>query len=161
MIRRIAAAATLPFASLAFAADTKEVVNITVTGGPNAGKYQASSDHGGCSYGLAGRGSWGNQLSDPKEKDPKKFNSLQLIVPDAKKAASGTDEFQMTVGFGPLMARSAKYDVDTRGGKKSGSGTVTIDDKGNTATVKFSATTPEGVKLEGTIDCKSVIRSGR
>ena len=159
MIRRIAMAAVVLSRLPAFA-ETKEIVNLTVTGGPNAGKYQASSDRGGCSYGLSGPGSWGNQLSDPKEKDPKKFNSLQLIVPDAKKAAGGSGEFQITVGFGPLMNRSATYAVDTRGGKKSGSGTVTVDDKGATGTVKFSATTPEGVKLDGTIDCKSVIRAG-
>src|SRR5436305_162085 len=83
----------------------------------------ASSDRGGCSYGLAGAGSFGNQLSDPKNKDPKAFNSLQLIVPDAKKAAGGTGEFDLTVGFGPLMSRSASYNVNTTKGKKFGSGT--------------------------------------
>jgi hypothetical protein len=31
------------------------------------------------------------------------FSSLQLIVPDAKDAADGTDKFMMTVGFGELI----------------------------------------------------------
>jgi len=148
-------------ATAAFAQE-KESVHLVITGGPNAGTYDATSDKGGCSYGLGGPGSWGNQLSLPKEKDPKKLNSLQLVVPDAKKAAGGSKEFQMTVGFGPLMARSAEYTVDTRATapKKSGSGTVTVDDKGSTGKVTFSATTAAGVKLDGTIDCKSVTRSG-
>ena len=116
-------------------ADVKETVDLTITGGPNAGKHHATTERGGCSAGLTGPGSFGNQLSDPKNKDPKAFNSLQLIVPDAKKAASGTGEFSLTVGFGPLMSRSATYEVDTPKGKKNGAGTVTIDDKGSSATV--------------------------
>jgi hypothetical protein len=159
MNRSAIAASIAIFCTSAFA-DVKETVDVTVTGGANAGKYQASTDRGGCSAGLAGPGSFGNQLSDPKNKDPKAFNSLQLVLPDAKKAAGGTGEFLLTVGFGPMMSRSATYTVDTTKGKKAGSGTVTLDDKGSTAKVKFSATTPEGVKLEGTIDCKSVIRAG-
>jgi hypothetical protein len=159
-MKRTAIAASIAIISTAALADVKETVEITITGGQNPGKYQASSDKGGCSAGLAGPGSFGNQLSDPKNKDPKAFNSLQLVVPDAKKAASGTGEFMITVGFGPLMSRSATYTVDTTKGKKNGSGTVTVDDKGSTAKVKFSASTPEGVKLEGTIDCKSVTRAG-
>jgi hypothetical protein len=159
-MKRTAIAASIAILSTAALADVKETVDITVTGGANPGKYQASTEKGGCSAGLTGPGSFGNQLSDPKNKDPKGFNSLQLVLPDAKKAAGGTGEFLLTVGFGPLMSRSATYTVDTTKGKKSGSGTVTLDDKGSTARVKFSATTPEGVKLEGTIDCKSVIRAG-
>src|SRR4051812_49187966 len=77
-------------------AQEKETVHLVVTGGSNAGTYDASSDKGGCSYGLSGPGSWGNQLSSPKEKDPKKFNSLQLIVPNAKAAAGGSKEFLLT-----------------------------------------------------------------
>ena len=145
-----------------FAGDVKETVHLVVTGGPNAGAWDSSTDRGGCTYGLAGPGSWGNQLSSPKDKDPKKFNSLQLIVPNAKKAASGSKEFFLSVGFGPLMHRGAEYAVETRSteAKRKGSGTVTVADKGTTAKVTFSIMTAEGIKLEGTIDCKSVIRNG-
>jgi hypothetical protein len=160
MNRTIFAAALACLAAATAAAEVKETVELTVTGGPNAGKHQASTERGGCTYGFAGPGSWGNQLSDAKDKDPKKFNSLQLIVPNAKAAAAGTTEFELTVGFGPLMNRSATYTVNTRAGKKAGSGSVTVVDKGNTGEVKFSAVTAEGVKLEGRIDCKSVMRSG-
>ena len=147
-------------ASTAYADDIVETVHLVIVGGPNAGTWDASSDKGGCSAGLTGAGSWGNQLSSPKDKDPAKFNSLQLIVPDAKKALSGSKEFFIKVGFGPLMQRSAEYTVETRAAeaKKTGSGTVTVQDKGATALVTFSVTTAAGVKLDGSIDCKQVMR---
>jgi hypothetical protein len=159
----LAFAAVLACASPAlYAQDVRESVHLVVTGGPNAGTFDNASDRGGCSVGLTGPGSFGNQLSNPRDKDPKHFNSLQLVVPDATAAATGTSEFFLSVGFGPLLARAAEYKVETRSGeaKKAGSGTVTIADHGATATVKFSAITADGVKLEGTIECRSVMRAG-
>jgi len=141
-------------------AEVKETVKLAITGGPNAGTHEGSTDKGGCTYGFAGPGSWGNQFSLPKESDPKKLNSVQLVVPDAKKAAGGTSEFLLTVGFGSLMKRAAEYTVDTRAGKGKGSGKITVQDAGSTAKVLISATTADGVKIEGTIDCRSVMRSG-
>jgi hypothetical protein len=156
------AAAVILTATASFAAEpVKETVHLVISGGPNAGTYDASSDRGGCTYGFIGKGSWGNQLSQPKEKDPKKFNSLQLIVPDTKKAAAGTHEFFISIGFGPLMKRAAQYDVETRPSeaKKHGSGTVTVFDKQTTGQVLFDVKTADGVRLNGTIDCKSVARA--
>ena len=137
-----------------------ETVHLVVTGGPNAGTWEASSDKGGCSTGLTGPGSWGNQISQPKEKDPAKFNSLQLIVPDAKKAAAGGKEFFILFRFGSLMGKNTEYTIETRRSeaKKKGSGSVTIDDKGATAKVGFNVVSAAGYKFAGTIDCKSVIR---
>jgi hypothetical protein len=158
---RITAVAVLSLFSVAAHAQVKETAHLVVTGGPNAGTYDSSTTRGGCTYGLAAPGAWGNQLSDPKDKDPKHFNSLQLIVPSSKKAAAGTGEFFLMAGFGPLMHRGAEYKVETRPNeKKSGSGTVTVMDKGTTGTVKFDVKTADGIRLAGSIDCKSVIRSG-
>jgi hypothetical protein len=152
-------AALLCSVALAQAAEPlTETVHLVVTGGANAGTYNASSTRGGCSAGATGAGSWGNQLSDPKDKDPKHFNSLQLIVPDAKGAAHGTKSFTLIVGFGPLMHRGAEYNVVTTGAKTKGSGTVTVMDHGTTARVDFDVKTADGVKLAGTIDCKQVMR---
>jgi hypothetical protein len=141
------------------AAPVKETVHVVIDNGPNAGTYQGEADRGGCSAGLTGPGSFGNQFSLPKQKEPKLFNSLQLIVPNAKAAASGTHDFELHVGFGPLLNRSAEYKVETA--KHSGSGTVTVADHGSTAMVTFEATTAAGVKMHGSIDCKSVLRAGK
>ena len=155
------AAALLSLGTVTARADAVvETVHFVVTGGPNAGTWDASSEKGGCSAGLTGPGSWGNQLSQPKEKDPAKFNSLQLIIPDAKKAASGSKEFFILFRFGPLIAKNTEYTIETRPteAKKKGSGVVTVDDKSATAKVSFNVTSAEGYKFEGTIDCKSVTR---
>ena len=140
-----------------YAADVKETIHVVITGGPNAGTYDGSTDRGGCSAGMTGHGSWGNQYSLVKENNPKVLNSVQLIVPDAKSAAKGTHDFFLNVAFGRITARVAEYKVETE--KKSGSGTVTVNDKGSTAIVTFDATTAAGVRLQGTIDCKSVQRA--
>lgn len=140
-----------------YAADVKETIHVVITGGPNAGTYDGSTDRGGCSAGLTGHGSWGNQYSLVKENNPKVLNSIQLIVPDAKEAAKGTHNFFLNVAFGRITARVAEYKIETE--KKSGSGTVTVNDKGATAIVTFDATTATGVRLAGTIDCKSVQRA--
>ncbi len=142
------------FASTALAQMT-EVANLKVTGGAHAGTYTSSSPRGGCSVGLTTPGAWGNQLSTPKDTDPSHFNSLQLIMPDPKKPS----EFFLMVGFGSILARSAEYKVETRPGKPgSGTGAVHIDDHGTTAKISFDATTKDGIKLDGTIDCNRVIR---
>jgi hypothetical protein len=153
--------ALLGFPALtAHAGAVVETVHLVVTGGPNAGTWEASSDKGGCSTGLTGPGSWGNQFSQPKQKDPAKFNSLQLIVPDAKKAAAGGKEFFILFRFGPLIAKNTEYTIETRHAEasKKGSGSVTIDDKGATAKVSFNVVSAEGYKFVGTINCQSVVR---
>jgi hypothetical protein len=153
---RCLAVVVLVTAPAAFA-QVKETVHVVITGGANAGTYDGTTDRGGCSAGMTGKGSWGNQYSLVKENNPKVLNSVQLIVPDAKAAASGTHEFFLNVAFGRITARVAEYKVDTA--HKSGSGTVTVADHGSTAVVTFDATTAAGVKLKGTIDCKSVLRA--
>jgi hypothetical protein len=140
-----------------YAADVKETIHVVITGGPNAGTYDGTTDRGGCSAGMTAKDSWGNQYSLVRENNPKVLNSLQLIVPDAKEAAKGTHNFFLNVAFGRITARVAEYKVETE--KKSGSGTVTVNDKGTTAIVTFDATTAAGVRLQGTIDCKSVLRA--
>jgi hypothetical protein len=156
VLRSLAVVSVLVAPAL-FAADVKESVHVVITGGANAGRYDGTTDRGGCSAGMTGKGSWGNQYSLPKENDPKVLNSVQLIVPDAKAAASGTHNFFLNVAFGRITKRVAEYKVDTE--HKSGSGTVTVADHGSTAIVTFDATTADGVKLKGTIDCKSVTRA--
>src|SRR3954447_25606436 len=72
-----------------------ETVHVVISGGPHAGTHDAQGLRGGCSAGLEGPNSWGNQLSSAQG-DPNAFNSLQLSVPDAKAAASGTSQFLLT-----------------------------------------------------------------
>jgi hypothetical protein len=146
---------------------TATTIHLVIGGGPHAGTYDAKSDNITCTYGFAGPGSWGNQYSVTGKK-PKEFSSLQLIVPDTKDAADGTDKFMITAGFGELMQPGyTEYSINTGASltgevdeeKKEGSGTITVDDKGKTGKVTFKGKTKANVTLEGTIDCHQLMRS--
>jgi hypothetical protein len=145
---------------------TATTIHLVIGGGPHAGTYDAKSDNLTCTYGFAGPGSWGNQYS-VTGKSPKEFSSLQLIVPDTKDAADGTDKFLITAGFGELMKPGyTEYTINTGaslgGGsdnvKKEGSGMITVEDKGKSGKVTFKGKTKADVTLEGTIDCHQVMR---
>lgn len=142
------------------ASPVNSVIHLVVTGGPHAGTYDAQATSGGCSYGLAKEGAWGNQYSIDTN-DPGKFSSLQLVVPNSKNAAGGTKEFLITAHFGAFMGEGTDYTVDTQPASQRprGSGTVTVEDRGGSGTVTFSAQTADGVKLEGTIECRTVMRA--
>ena len=141
-------------------------IHLVVGGGPHAGTYDATSDALTCTYGFAGPGSWGNQYS-VTGKSPKEFSSLQLIVPDTKDAADGTDRFLITAGFGDLLKPGyTEHTINTGaslGGssadvKKEGSGSITVKDEGKSGKVTFKGKTKDNVTLEGTIDCHQVMR---
>jgi hypothetical protein len=139
---------------------TATTIHLVIGGGPRAGTYDAKSSDITCTYGFAGPGSWGNQYSVTGKK-PSEFSSLQLIVPDTKDAADGTDKFRLTVGFGELMQPGyAEHTINTSGGgsQKEGSGTITVNDKGKSGTVAFKGKTKDNVTLEGTIDCHQLMR---
>ena len=147
---------------------TATTIHLVIGGGPHAGTYDAKSDNLTCTYGFAGPGSWGNQYSVTGKK-PSEFSSLQLIVPDTKDAADGTDRFMMTAGFGELLKPGyTEYTINTGASlsgpsddvRKEGSGNITVDDKGKSGKVTFKGKTKEDVTLEGTIDCQQVMRGG-
>ena len=142
------------------AQSTRETVNIVVTGGKTAGKFEATGMKGGCTAGKEGANTWGNSLN-LKDGNPTDLSFLELQLPDAKAAAGGAMQFLLVVGFGPTKPRSPEYTVDTRPDSKkpSGKGTVTVKDKGTTAIVTFKVETADGVKIDGTIDCKRVART--
>jgi hypothetical protein len=141
---------------------TATTIHLVVAGGPHAGTYDAKSGEITCSQGIAGKGVWGNQYSVTGKK-PNEFSSLQLIVPDTKDAADGTDRFLLTVGFGELFQPGySDHTINTqsdRSDKKEGTGTVKVDDQGKSGKVTFKGKTPDGVSLEGTIDCHQLMRA--
>jgi hypothetical protein len=139
---------------------TATTIHLVIGGGPHAGTYDAKSNDITCTYGFAGPGSWGNQYSVTGKK-PNEFSSLQLIVPDTKDAADGTDKFLITAAFGELMKPGyTDHTINTTKDNKEGSGTITVDDKGKTGKVTFKGKTKDNVTLEGTIDCHQLMRGG-
>ena len=140
---------------------TATTIHLVVQGGAHAGTYDAQSSDLTCTYGFAGPGSWGNQYS-VTGKSPNEFSSLQLIVPDAKDAADGTDKFLLTAGFGePMKSGYSEHTINAAAdGEKEGHGRVIVQDRGQTGKVTFQGKTKDNVTLEGTIDCHQLMRGG-
>lgn len=132
-------------------------IYLVVTGGANPGTYQAEVGQGGCTAGSNGPNSWIQQYT-LNSSDPRTLSGVQINAPDVRRGAEGTTRFLLTASFGPLHHPS-EYRIDTRAeGSKNGSGRITVDDRKDEATIRFSGVTTDGVKLEGRVDCRSIIR---
>lgn len=134
--------------------DAKASVNMTVTGGKFAGSYSGSVSDGGCSRNLTGDNTFGVQYSTDQKV---KLSSVQVLVYDAKAAASGSDTFKSSFTFGDLFSGTS---VDIDPSTNAGTGTLTLDDRGDSATVKISGETGDGDKIDATIECNGVISLG-
>jgi hypothetical protein len=143
---------------------TATTIHLVIGGGPHAGTYDAKSDNLTCTYGFAGSGSWGNQYS-VTDKKPNEFSSLQLIVPDTKDAADGTDRHDDRRLRRAASARLHRVHHQHRGEpqrlvrrREEGSGTIAVEDRGKSGKVTFKGKTKADVTLEGTIDCHQLMR---
>lgn len=135
--------------------DAKATLALTVTGGEFAGSYNGSVADGGCSRNLTGDNTFGVQYSTDQ---PVKVSSVQVLVYDAKAAAAaGSDAFKSEFTFGDLFSGTS---VDVDPSTNAGSGTVTIDDRGDSATVKISGEDGDGDRIEATIECNGVLDIG-
>ena len=138
--------------------DAASVIKVTLTGGPNAGTYTATSKETTCSMGLTGDKSFGNQYSVDGKGD-NEFSSLQLIVNNTDEAKSGTSNFMVTVGFGKLMMGKS-YTIDGASDEhKKGSGTLKLTESGKEKDVTIDGTTADGVHITATLTCKLVMTS--
>lgn len=134
--------------------DAAASVDVTVTGGEFEGSYSGSVPDGGCSRGATGENTFGLQYSTTEDVE---LSSVQLIVNDADAAASGSDDFQTTFTFGDLLNGT---NVDLKPADGEGSGTVTLDDRGDTATITIEGETSDGVGIDATVECHSVFDFG-
>ena len=140
---------------------------VTVTGGPNAGKYSldaeapceiASEDapkpKHSFSIMLGAPGNNGSTI-----KDPKVMTMLTLIVPDADHG-TGNSQFLSEMTFGDPPLHGQHYSVDTRPGGRNtgGSGSLTIAPHGAQAVVNLDVKTADGVQFKAVIQCLRLMR---
>ncbi len=134
-------------------------ITVTLTGGTNAGSYSAGSAEPTCSMGLTGEKSFGNQYSVSGKAD-NEFSSLQLMVDDYEAAKSGTDKFYIKVAFGKRLQGKA-YEINgsdnSIGGKKQGSGKLTIAETGGSKVVHVEGKTSDGVAVKADITCITIL----
>ena len=134
----------------------KSTINVTINGGDMNGTYTAVCKEGCCSWGIAGDKVFGNQYSETG-KGAKELSSVQLIVDDVTGNKS-TKEFTLTVAFGELFGKDSKsFNIDTRGGKNKGSGTLDLQYSGDKATVTIKGTSAEGPAIDLKMECNKVM----
>ncbi|HUR15880.1 MAG TPA: hypothetical protein VMZ33_01225 [Candidatus Limnocylindrales bacterium] len=141
-----------------------ESASVTLTGGDDAGSYTASGEPN-CTNGLLGTGTWGVQFS-LAEAAADQLSSVQLVYRSDGTGGGDDDMFGgvstlFTVAFGSLMEpeyRDYEVEVRTDGEESSGTGTVTVTDNGSTAVIHAVGTTAEGVGIDATVNCPSVMR---
>lgn len=132
-------------------------INVSISGGEMEGNYSAVCNEGCCSWGIAGDNVFGNQFSETG-KGPKELSSVQLIVDDVKEGSKSTKEFTLTVSFGELLSDKGKsFNIDTRGGKNKGSGTLDLQYSGDKATVTIKGTSAEGPAIDLKMECNKVM----
>jgi hypothetical protein len=130
-------------------------VSVTLMGGPDAGTYMGG-ENPNCSNGLIGEGAWGVQYSTDAA-GAGQLSSLQLIAPPSGEVAMDVT-FQMTVTIGELFEGN-DYEVKMTEGDSSGTGSAEVSDAGSTAVIHATGTTADGVGIDATVNCPSVIRA--
>jgi hypothetical protein len=144
------------------------VATVTLTGGPDAGTYTAAADIApNCSQGIIGPEGWGVQLSNFDAAD-NELGSIQLVAAapgkaDEPDAFFGGTEFLITVTIGPALGETShNYEVgvytDAADKDTSGEGSAQVTDNGATAVIHATGTTADGVGIDATINCPSVVR---
>lgn len=139
------------------------VIKVVITGGSNAGTYNLTSAETTCSRNATGSNSFGNQYST---KAAQGLTSVQLIISDAKKAAAGgTADCYLSVRFGKLIGGTeyefGKLPASLNGADAGGKGRAILSGSGSTTTSTIEGTTKAGVKLQVTIQCRSVMDLGK
>ena len=99
---------------------------------------------------------------------PNDLSSLQIVsaapgMADDEDAFFQGTEFLMTVTSGDFLVDSKReYEVAVRteaaDEESSGTGSATISDTGSSAVIHATGTTAEGVGIDATVNCPSVIR---
>lgn len=130
--------------------DGVATAELTVVGGDLAGTYQVTITAGGCSRGVTGAGTF-SVASSAVAAGAEPFDGPQLTLYDAAAAAAGTDNFSAAFTF-----NSFANTLEVSPAQLLGSGTATLDDRGDSATITIEGTSFEGATVNATIECHSV-----
>jgi hypothetical protein len=140
-------------------------VSVILSGGPDAGTYTANGVTN-CSLGLIGPGAWGVQFSLLDNVTLAELSSLQIVSAapgeeDDNNATFPGTKFLMTASIGPFLdpnRRDYEVKVKTRASESEGTGSATVNDTGTSAVIHATGTTADGVAIDATVNCPTVIR---
>jgi hypothetical protein len=142
-----------PGASQAGGGAALATVEITVVNGPRAGDYTDEPAEGGCGRNFNSPGSFAVS-SGPFIDLTDELEGYLVMFLDAASAGSGTDNFQLLVYF--YGDDETLNVIPVAIGGTLGTGTATLDDRGDTASITVEATTEDGIEMSATIECHSI-----
>lgn len=150
-------------------ADEGATATATIASGPNAGRYEYSSDDPCILAALPGRDLGFNiVLMAPN-------SSLSIDIPNADPARVSQAQIELVVanvkpGQSRKSTASVTYNVDTRPDASleayqradrkgtSGQASVKLTRTGNAARLLFTGTTADGIRITGNVDCRKLDR---
>ena len=132
-------------------------VKATIANGPNAGTYALQAPVP-CVV-EAQKGERPRTLKvavgeSAKVANPKLLGNAIFEIPLTGKYPSPIVDIDLM--FGEPTRVAADYYVTTLEDPKTGSGTVTVVERGTTATLTFQAETDKGVKFSGVLECHTI-----
>ena len=137
-------------------------ISLTIGGGgPHAGTYAFTSPEALCAGGVAANerdSAWNTKYASATS-DPVEFSGLDVFAVFEEGTTTAAISF-ITISFGELKSASeTQYELKMLGNDIGfGSGTVTIDNQGQTATILINAETADGTPVEARLECLSVLR---
>lgn len=128
-------------------------VEITVGSGPRAGHYVEEASEEGCSRNFSFPGTFTVSSGTLIEATDELDGYLMMFI-DAAGVGSGTDNFQLLAYFNGGTETLNLTPVAVGG--TLGTGTATLDDRGDTATITIEGTTDAGIEISATMECHSI-----
>jgi hypothetical protein len=132
-------------------------VKVTIAGGPNSGTYTLQSPVPCVIESQQGQRPRTLKVAvgeAAKVANPKTLGSAIFEIPLAAKYPSPLIDIDLIFGEPDKVA--ADYYVTTLEDPKMGSGTVTVAERGATATLNFQAQTDTGIRFEGVLECHAI-----
>jgi hypothetical protein len=134
------------------APDAAATIHAEISGGPLVGTYDAESSSPICTSGLGGEGAFGVQFSVDQ---PDGLSRVEVLIPVAALAQTGTDQFTASIGLGPLVGGTT-FHIDPNA--EGATGTARLDyDGGNSATLMIEGETAEGIGVSLEVECHQVV----
>jgi len=150
-------AASQPAASQGGGGGGLASLDLTITGGANAGHYQVDITAGGCSTGAVGPGTFA--VASSAITPTSAFDGPQITVYDAAAAQAGGTDSQFSAAFtfnNYASAVEVNPYLSASTGQNFGSGTANLTISGSTATLTIEGTTSANEQVSATIECHSV-----
>lgn len=147
------AAGEPPAATPAVGAGSTTTMRVVVTGGSKAGTWTKLQTSPNCTMGYADEGAFGvaaNELDAGGDG----LLGVDIIVPDAANAASGTPDFRFIAYIG---GSDTANQLEIHPKKNKGSGTASVERRGRAATVTVRGRTADGVEIDASVECSTVL----